>query len=891
MSKQSDQQTSRKLGFSMRRNKSPQNPPEEKPAHEVNPNGPGVFFGGGYPKEYEKYETDFPYGFPYTRDEDPDRPRFILYEDGWWRNPDAVDRGKAILCCTGDILGEGRFLRAYRFGDKYFFRPVFKYVKPVLECSDFNIGNLESTVTDSTPYSSEWPVIEGLYHCNSPESLLDGLRYAGFDALVNANNHNCDSAVMGLVDTLDAFDKYQFMHTGTFRPDDPSRFIKVEINGIKVAVLSYATYFNHMDENFTKLGVDTLLNKYSARKAREDIAAARQAGAEFVLVYMHWGKVYTHEISKYQWKWAQELADAGADYIVGSHAQALQPRRTVTSAEGKVVPVVFSLGDFVTNKVREISKQTGILQLTLRREGGEIKVTEVLIPCYIFDEIKGSRFAPVPCDVSLNGYITDAALDSACREIQTVMDELPPPTTSSITFREVGDILGVEIPAELMDQRITCICSKPERVYPGALYLGIIWQAEEYLDAVMQAGAAAVVTEEYYSGGPCIVVDDVGEAYCKIYSYIRKRFDIPAVCITGSTGKTTTKEMMEQVFGDSMILLSSEGNWNTRHTGMIIMQKLRDYHEFYIQEVHEGDPDSAAMMSRAIMPKYAVITNIDKAHRELFDSEEEFIKGFTDITAGLREDGVLLVCADDDKLMQAVAETCGDVNIVTFGINKEDADYSAKDIEYNAETGRLEFAICHGAHSVRAAINSPVRPNVYNALVTYAISMDAGIPEEKIISSLAQYHTDGIRQHIMEYKGLTMMLDCRSAAVSSTISSIHAICDIDPAPGGKRVAVIGDIHLDEDITEEAHRKVGAVIADSNIDMLLCIGEASKYVREEAIRKGFPEDKAFHYTEKRDLELKLSEILRPGDVLLIKGGRRMYLTSTIRKLFQYTMIMD
>lgn len=173
----------------------------------------------------------------------------------------------------------------------------------------------------------------GGYHCNAPASYLDAIRYAGFDVLVNANNHNCDSAVMGLMDTLDALDERGFMHTGTFRSESDDRVLYVKVNGIKLAILSYATYFNKIEGNFTQLGQDVLLNVYSAQRAQKDIAAAREKGAEFVLVYIHWGKEYTHKVGEQQLSWAQELADAGADYIVGSHPHALQPYRVMTAQD------------------------------------------------------------------------------------------------------------------------------------------------------------------------------------------------------------------------------------------------------------------------------------------------------------------------------------------------------------------------------------------------------------------------------------------------------------------------------------------------------------------------------------------------------------------------------
>ena len=301
-----------------------------------------------------------------------------------------------MLCCVGDLMGEPKLQSANKYGDSFFMRPCFRFVRDILRGSDFAVGNLETTVTDMSPYACEAHIIEGKYHCNSPEAYLDALRYAGFDALVNANNHNCDSRAAGLIDTLKALDRHGFMHTGTFASPNDKRAVFAEVNGIRLAVISYSTYFNRNDGCFTPFGRKTLLNRYSADKASNDIDYARKKGAEFVLVYIHWGTEYTHEPNGSQRRMAKELADCGADYIVGSHTHCLQAREFVESVDGRTVPVVFSMGNFLTSETKEISRHTGILQLTLRKSDSGIDVTERFIPCYVYRQYDTARYAPVP---------------------------------------------------------------------------------------------------------------------------------------------------------------------------------------------------------------------------------------------------------------------------------------------------------------------------------------------------------------------------------------------------------------------------------------------------------------------------------------------------------------
>lgn len=367
------------------------------------------------------YDNGVPYEYPVVN-RVADAPRYIPSDNGFWYRPDAVQSGEAVLSCVGDLMCEPQMQNSNKYGSTYFLHPCFKYVQEKLKSSDFAIGNLETTVTDSTPYAGECHVIEGKYHCNAPESCLDALRYAGFDALVNANNHNCDSGASGLIDTVNALDRHGFMHTGTFIEANQSHVLFADVNGIKLAVISFATHFNKNESCFTSLGRTVLLNKYSKKKAQDDIAYAREKGAEFVLIYMHWGTEYTHEVNDRQREMAQELADCGADYIVGSHPHCLQPRELVTGMDGKTVPVIYSMGNFITNESKDICKHTGILQLRLTKTDSGISVQESFIPCYIFKKFDVSRYAPVPTSRQTGAASDREFLKNAENYIMQVMD-------------------------------------------------------------------------------------------------------------------------------------------------------------------------------------------------------------------------------------------------------------------------------------------------------------------------------------------------------------------------------------------------------------------------------------------------------------------------------------
>lgn len=844
---------------------------------------------GGYNQEYLNYEKTFPFGFPWSREEQHDEARFVKGADGYWINGDANQNQKAVLTCTGDLMCEPGQHREYKYGGEYFFHPEFKYVRDILRESDFTVGNLETTVTDITPYAGEWHRIAGKFHCNAPESYLRALRYAGFDALVNANNHNCDSAVTGLMDTLDALDRNDFMHTGTFRPDSQERVLLVNVNGIKIAIMSYATYFNKLDTNFTKRGQDLLLNRYSRKKAAADLAYAKQHGAEFVLVYMHWGKEYTHELTEWQQAKAAELAEIGFDYVVGSHSHSLQPKTTISTSDGRQVPVIYSLGNFVTSDNHQISKYTAILKLVLERTDEGVKIAnDYIVPCYVAGKIGNSAYAPVPADVLLNGGCRDKVIAHSDDYVGEVFgDGIKKFHTASMDLHSVCNLLGVSIPDGMENQSFTRIVTKPESVTDGCLYISIIWKSEENLKKVAEK-AAAIVTSRPVEGLPCIVVEDDNAAYCKIFSAIRDRFAAKVIAVTGSVGKTTTKEIIEDIIQDSYLMHSSPGNWNTRHTGMLIMQKLRPYHEYYIQEIHEGDPHSAEMMSTVLKPDIAIITNIDSAHQENFKTYDDFVQSFIDITVGIPAGGLLLVNSDDTALMTAVNHLPDKAyQVKTFALEDEQADYKVTNLHNDGENLHLDIA--YNAKTEHIVCPSPILKNAYNIAAAFAVGIESGIEAETVSQSISQYQSSGIRQNVMEFKGLKMMLDCRSASPLSMRSAIDSFCQIPCATGHRRHIVLGDMHLRSEESEREHRAIGRLIAESDADCCYCYGPESYYIFEEALRNGFKQ--ITHFKTKESLEIVLAGNLHPGDTLLIKGGRRMYLNSTIRHLFGITISID
>jgi poly-gamma-glutamate synthesis protein (capsule biosynthesis protein) len=287
----------------------------------------------------------------------------------------------------------------------YDFSPSFARVAPYLLDADLLVGNLETAISESFPYSHDLPKYNGISNCNTVSSYLDALKKAGFDLLVTANNHYCDAGPVGLVETLDHLDEYNFMHIGTYRNSKEPRVIVAEVNGIKVGFLNYnQRKTNGKEEMFTEKQQKEMLGQWYRSRVPKDMETAKSLGAEFIVVCIHYGVQNQVTITETQESINQYLADCGADLIVGSHPHLLQKFIYVTSSDGREVPTAVSMGNFCSSMLElYLNAENIILNVTLKRQGDEIVVSNIdYTPCRILAETPEGKYVITPT-FSTNG--------------------------------------------------------------------------------------------------------------------------------------------------------------------------------------------------------------------------------------------------------------------------------------------------------------------------------------------------------------------------------------------------------------------------------------------------------------------------------------------------------
>ena len=288
------------------------------------------------------------------------------------------DPTQVTIMAVGDLLCLNAQLTSARRDGEYRFGYVFDGVKETISSADLAIANLETLVAEGYPYTGPAPttthteigddgteiitVEHGNTRINAPESFLEATINCGFDVLTNANNHLYDHGADGIEKTQQALNDHCVFHTGAYANENEKVPLIVNVKDIRIAIFAYASYTNRNPGSNA-----FMVDKYNEETVTADMAAAKEAGADYTIVCIHWGKENTHTVCGSQRAKAEFIANAGADIILGSHPHCTQALDVIETDRGNV-PVVYSMGNFVSSMPRTINKDGVILRLVLEKE-------------------------------------------------------------------------------------------------------------------------------------------------------------------------------------------------------------------------------------------------------------------------------------------------------------------------------------------------------------------------------------------------------------------------------------------------------------------------------------------------------------------------------------------
>ena len=347
----------------------------------------------------------------------------------------------------------------------------------------------------------------------------------------------------------------------------------------------------------------------------------------------------------------------------------------------------------------------------------------------------------------------------------------------------------------------------------------------------------------------------------------RKKHQIPVVGITGSNGKTTTKEMLACILKQKGPVLKNEGNLNN-HIGVpLTLLKMNADHRSAAVEMGMSAAGEIDLLSRLVAPTVGVITNIGPAHLEFFSGMDKIAEAKGELLANLSPDATAVLNADDPYGIALKSAFSG--RIMTFGIEKK-ADVSASRIVQ--EKGCTDFTLSADNATINVRLRTVGKHNIYNALAAASAALAAGMPLDAVKYGLDDFSPVAGRSEITTLEGRTLLADYYNANPASMEAALAALVSL--SAGRKAIAVLGDMLELGAAGPEAHRKIGHIAARLKVDQLITVGALAKHIAEGAREQGMPSDRVLEAKSHADAAQALKKLSRSGDAVLIKGSRGM-----------------
>lgn len=425
------------------------------------------------------------------------------------------------------------------------------------------------------------------------------------------------------------------------------------------------------------------------------------------------------------------------------------------------------------------------------------------------------------------------------------------------------------------------------QVGSGYLFVAIPGEkvdGHKFIPDVFAKGAAAVLSEQQLEdpAGPYILVESTTKALRDLAEYYRKSLDIKVVGITGSVGKTSTKEMIASVLSEKYKVLKTEGNYNNEIGLPLTIFKIRAEHEVAVLEMGISEFGEMHRLATMANPDICVITNIGLCHLENLKTRDGILKAKTESFVHLKKDGIAILNGDDDKL--STIRQVGDKEPVFYGMEekmeyREDAKKSvyATGVENLGLYGmQARIHTPEGERDVRIPI--PGEHNVYNALAATAVGLSLGLSLDQISSGILKAKTIGGRTNLLNTGSMTVIDDCYNANPVSMKASIDVLATAE----GRKIAVLGDMGELGENEKKLHYEVGEYLAKKEIDVLFCAGELSEEIAKAAQKES--KTCEVYYFKTRDALLEqLLPFLKKGDTVLVKASHFMEYPKIVKAL--------
>ncbi len=421
------------------------------------------------------------------------------------------------------------------------------------------------------------------------------------------------------------------------------------------------------------------------------------------------------------------------------------------------------------------------------------------------------------------------------------------------------------------DLEFNNITTDSRKARNGMLFVPIAgerFDGHEFINAAFELGAQAAITHkdtEPVLGKTLIRVDDTFMALGDIAKYYKKKYNVPTVAVTGSVGKTTTKDMLASVMAQKFNTLKTQGNFNNEIGLPLTVFGLEKEHEAAVLEMgqsHFGEIHHLADIAR---PDVAVITNIGMSHIENLGSQDGIFKAKMEIADFFDATDTLIVNGDD-KFLNTVSNK--EYKVIKYGIENENCDIRAYDVTDKGVDG-VEFSVNIGSTPYRVCINVPGVHNVYNALAAICVGNEFDIAPDKIISGIENFELTKMRMAVEKFNNITVINDCYNASPDSVRASLKVLASADAK---RKIAVLGDILEMGDFAKDAHTSLGAAVSESGAEILVTVGGNAKYIAD-GLTDGI-KPQVIHFDKTRTASEYVYGMVKDGDVVLVKASRGM-----------------
>lgn len=412
------------------------------------------------------------------------------------------------------------------------------------------------------------------------------------------------------------------------------------------------------------------------------------------------------------------------------------------------------------------------------------------------------------------------------------------------------------------------------KIQPGDMYIplvGEVFDGHAFIEKAFQNGAGSIITAkegDYPSDKTVILVADTLKALQDMAHYHRMHQNVKVVAITGSVGKTSTKDMIASVIETKYKTLKTLGNYNNQIGLPLTILRLQD-EEVMVLEMGMNNLGEIHELSLIAEPDIAVITNVGTAHIGNLGSRNNILKAKLEIIDGLKEDGKLIINNDNDKLHEYALSH----EVITFGMEQPSL-YQASDIVSIPHLSTFKWK------NRLVTVNVPGSHFVSNALAAIAVGDQLKIEPELMIKGIESFELTKKR---MDFYSLSQNMTLIDGTYNANLDSMMSSIDVLSKYKERKVAILADMLELGEFSEDLHRQVGSTLAKKKIDLVICIGKESKFIEDSAKRNGIKE--TYHFKDNDAAIRQLDTLLKPEDILLVKGSQGMNLVEITRYLME------